>query len=86
MGKLDNGKANLHMYCLQGNLRPFLKPFSIFCLWENKTDFKPPPPSKKENQQQKNLKKQPKKPKNKKLVQINESLCSLLCLGKFNTE
>lgn len=76
------------MYYLQGNLRPFLKPFSIFCHWENKTDFKkntPPPPLKK-NQQQKNLKKQPKKLKNKKLVQINESLCSLLCLGKFNTE
>lgn len=48
MGKLDNGKANLHMYCLQGNLRPFLKPFSIFCHWENKTDFKKKhPPSKK---------------------------------------
>lgn len=49
MGKLDNGKANLHMYCLQGNLRPFLKPFSIFCHWENKTDLKKniPPPSKK---------------------------------------
>lgn len=73
--------------CLQGNLRPFLKPFSIFCHWENKTDLKKniPPPLKK-NQQQKNLKKQPKKLKNKKLVQINESLCSLLCLGKFNTE
>lgn len=48
MGKLDNCKANLHMYCLQGNLRPFLKPFSIFCHWENKTDLKKNiPPSKK---------------------------------------
>lgn len=37
------------MYYLQGNLRPFLKPFSIFCHWENKTDLKKntPPPLKK---------------------------------------
>lgn len=76
MGKSDNGKANLHMYCLQGNLRPFfLKPFLIFCHWEKK-------------KQQKNLKKtkKAKKKEPRKLVQINESLCLLLCLGKFNTE
>lgn len=66
MGQLDNGKANLHMYCLQGNLRPFLKPFSIFCHWENKTDFKKNIPPLKKNQQQKNLKKQPKKLKKQK--------------------
>lgn len=48
------------MYCLQGNLRPFLKPFSIFCHWENKTHLKKkhPSPQKKIQQQQKNLKEQ----------------------------
>lgn len=74
MGKSDNGKANLHMYCLQGNVRPFFKTILDFLSLGKK-------------KQQKNLKKTKKAKKNpRKLVQINESLCLLLCLGKFNTE
>lgn len=75
MGKSDNGKANLHMYCLQGNVRPFFKTILDFLSLGKK-------------KQQKNLKKtkKAKKKEPRKLVQINESLCLLLCLGKFNTE
>lgn len=55
------------MYCLQGNLRPFLKPFSIFCHWENKTHLKKKHPSpQKKNPTTTKEPKRTKKLKNKK--------------------
>lgn len=80
MGKLDNCKANLHMYCLQGNVRPFFKTILDFL---SLGKYLNPPPKKKTTKEPKKTKKAK---KNRKLVQINESLCLLLCLGKFNTE
>lgn len=47
MGKSDNGKANLHMYCLQGNVRPFFKTILDFLSLGKKKTTKEPKKNKK---------------------------------------
>lgn len=68
------------MYCLQGNLRPFLKPFSIFCHWENKTDFKKKHPPSKKKPTTKEPKKTTKKAKKTKNLFKSMKVCVHYCV------
>lgn len=67
MGKSDNGKANLHMYCLQGNVRPFFKTILDFLSLGKK-------------KQQKNLKKTKKAKKNPENLFKSMKVCVYYCV------
>lgn len=68
------------MYCLQGNLHPFFKPFSIFCHWENKTHLTPLPSKKKKNHNNKRTLKKTKKAKKTKNLFKSMKVCVYCCV------